>query len=55
MQEKFQKKCCGYEFCGNSTTFAAAHMQDFEFGLSCVAIVTGGQRNAKVSKKVLRL
>ncbi len=27
-----QEKRCGYEFCGNSTKFAAAHEQEIEFG-----------------------
>jgi hypothetical protein len=44
MQQKLLKKCCGYELRGNSTNFAAAHKQDFEFGLSCMAIATGGQQ-----------
>ncbi len=51
MQQVLQKYCCGYELFGNRTKFAPAHKQEIEFGLSCMAIVTGGQHAAKASKK----
>jgi hypothetical protein len=51
MQQQLQKNCWGYELFGNRTKFAAAHKQEIEFGLSCMAIVTGGQQAAKAPKK----
>ncbi len=40
MQQKLRKKMLR----GVSTKYAAAHKQELEFGLSCMAIVTGGQQ-----------
>jgi hypothetical protein len=51
MQQQLQTNCCGYELFGKRTKFAAANKQEIEFGLSCMAIVTGGQHAAKASKK----
>ncbi len=45
--KSFKKRCCSYELCSNSTTFAAAHKQEIEFGLSCLAKVTGGQEQLR--------
>jgi hypothetical protein len=49
--KSFKKRCCDYKLLCNSTKFAAAHKQEIEHRLSCMAIVTGGQQAAKALKK----